>query len=80
MTTINEQQKIQKEFQSRMDQNELLNCMRCGFCLPTCPTYIESGYQESHSPRGRIALMKAVVDGLIEPDEDFEKSLNMCLG
>ncbi len=80
MTTIQEQQKIQKEFQSRMDQNELLNCMRCGFCLPTCPTYIESGYQESHSPRGRIALMKAVVDGLIEPDEDFEKSLNMCLG
>lgn len=80
MTTIQEQQKIQQEFQSRMDQNELLNCMRCGFCLPTCPTYIESGYQESHSPRGRIALMKAVVDGLIEPDEDFEKSLNMCLG
>ncbi|MDR4886864.1 (Fe-S)-binding protein [Fredinandcohnia sp. QZ13] len=80
MTTIHEQQKIKEEFQSRMDQNELLNCMRCGFCLPTCPTYIESGYQESHSPRGRIALMKAVVDGLIEPDEDFEKSLNMCLG
>ena len=54
--------------------------MRCGFCLPTCPTYIESGFQESHSPRGRIALMKAVADELIEPDEDFERSLNMCLG
>ncbi|MFT4412299.1 (Fe-S)-binding protein [Fredinandcohnia humi] len=80
MTTVKEQHQIQAEFKSRMDENELLNCMRCGFCLPTCPTYIESGFQESHSPRGRIALMKAVVDGLIEPDEDFERSLNMCLG
>ncbi|WP_077617430.1 (Fe-S)-binding protein [Bacillus sinesaloumensis] len=80
MTTMQEQQNIKEEFQSRMDQDELLNCMRCGFCLPTCPTYIESGYQEAHSPRGRIALMKAVVDGLIEPDEDFERSVNMCLG
>ena len=50
------------------------------FCLPTCPTYIQSGYKESHSPRGRIALMKAVVDGLIEPDEDVEHTLNVCLG
>ena len=50
------------------------------FCLPTCPTYIQSGYKESHSPRGRIALMKAVVDGLIEPDEDVENTLNVCLG
>ncbi|TKC18437.1 (Fe-S)-binding protein [Robertmurraya kyonggiensis] len=80
MTTVQEQQTIQNVFQDRMDQDELLNCMRCGFCLPSCPTYITSGYKESHSPRGRIALMKAVVDGLIEPDEDFEQSLNQCLG
>lgn len=80
MTTVQEQQTIQAEFKNRMNEDELLNCMRCGFCLPTCPTYIESGFKESHSPRGRIALMKAVVDGLIEPDEDFEKSLNQCLG
>ncbi|WP_100401840.1 (Fe-S)-binding protein [Bacillus sp. FJAT-42315] len=80
MTTLKEQQQIQVEFQSRMNEDELLNCMRCGFCLPSCPTYIESGYKESHSPRGRIALMKAVVDGLIEPDEDVERSLELCLG
>lgn len=80
MTTTQEQQRIQTQFQERMNEDELLNCMRCGFCLPTCPTYIESGYQETHSPRGRIALMKAVVDGLIEPDEDFERSLELCLG
>ncbi|PLR76097.1 glycolate oxidase [Bacillus sp. V3-13] len=80
MTTRTEQEAIQQQFRQRMDEDELLNCMRCGFCLPSCPTYIESGYKESHSPRGRIALMKAVVDGLIEPDEDVERSLDMCLG
>lgn len=80
MTTVKEKQTIQEQFKARMNEDELLNCMRCGFCLPTCPTYIESGYKESHSPRGRIALMKAVVDGLIEPDEDFERTLELCLG
>jgi glycolate oxidase iron-sulfur subunit len=80
LTTIKERQQIQQEFKERMDQDELLNCMRCGFCLPSCPTYIESGFKESHSPRGRIALMKAVVDGVIEPDEDVERSLDLCLG
>jgi len=63
-----------------MDYDELLNCMRCGFCLPSCPTYIESGYDEAHSPRGRIAMMKAVVDGEIEPDEEVKRSLDLCLG
>ncbi|MBY8913226.1 (Fe-S)-binding protein [Bacillus sp. YC2] len=80
MTTAKEKKEIQEEFKNRMDESELLNCMRCGFCLPSCPTYIESGFQESHSPRGRIALMKAVADGQIEPDEDVERSLSLCLG
>ncbi|MCC5891156.1 MAG: (Fe-S)-binding protein [Exiguobacterium sp.] len=53
--------------------------MRCGFCLPTCPTYIHSK-DETASPRGRIAIMKGVVDGLIEPDAGVEKTLNECLG
>lgn len=80
MTTLKEQTVIQEEFEKRMDEDELLNCMRCGFCLPSCPTYVESGFKEAHSPRGRIALMKAVADGLIEPDEDVERSLDLCLG
>lgn len=80
MTTAEEKKRIGEQFQIRMDQGELMNCMRCGFCLPSCPTYIESGYQEAHSPRGRLALMKAVADGEMEPDEDVERSLDMCLG
>nr|WP_204543807.1 (Fe-S)-binding protein [Peribacillus deserti] len=63
-----------------MDEDELLNCMRCGFCLPACPTYITSGYDEAQSPRGRIALMKAVRDGMIEWDDDVDRSLGLCLG
>lgn len=80
MTTLKERNSIQEQFKERMDEDQLLNCMRCGFCLPSCPTYIESGFKESHSPRGRIALMKAVVDGLIEPNEDVERTLELCLG
>ncbi|BAC14788.1 glycolate oxidase iron-sulfur subunit [Oceanobacillus iheyensis HTE831] len=73
-------ERIQEDFQNRMDRDELENCMRCGFCLPVCPTYIQSGYDETQSPRGRIALMKGIVDGEIEPDEDIEQTLNECLG
>lgn len=80
MSTESKKQEMIIDWQKRMDQDEMLNCMRCGFCLPSCPTYEESGFQESQSPRGRIALMKGVADGIIEPDEKVEESLNQCLG
>ena len=38
------------------------SCVHCGFCLPTCPTYVNGG-EEPHSPRGRIFLMKDVLEG-----------------
>lgn len=80
MKDIEQSDPVTKDFQERLDYDELLNCMRCGFCLPSCPTYGETNQDEAASPRGRIALMKAVVDGQMEPDEDFEKQLNLCLG
>ncbi|WP_096201350.1 (Fe-S)-binding protein [Bacillus sp. FJAT-45350] len=82
MSNITDKTKEQTiaEFQKRMDYDELMNCMRCGFCLPSCPTYGETVQNEAASPRGRIALMKAVVDGKMEPDEDFERQLSLCLG
>lgn len=80
MMTASVKKKIQHEFKEKMDYDELLNCMRCGFCLPSCPTYIETGQQEKYSPRGRIALMKGITDGVIEPDDDIAHSLDLCLG
>lgn len=80
MMSTEEKERIQQSFKEKMDYNELMNCTRCGFCLPSCPTYIESGKKEINSPRGRIALMKGVVDGLIEPDEDVKRSIDLCLG
>lgn len=62
-----------------LNYDELTNCMRCGFCQPACPTFRETGY-EAASPRGRIALMKAVVDGIMEPDESFRSQMDLCIG
>jgi glycolate oxidase iron-sulfur subunit len=46
-----------------MDRRELINdCVHCGFCLPTCPTYVLWG-EEMDSPRGRIHLMKQLLEG-----------------
>lgn len=53
-------------------------CIKCGFCLPKCPTYRETGI-ESASPRGRIHLMKLVAKGRLQPDEISEQ-LDLCLG
>lgn len=62
-----------------MDYDELTNCIRCGFCLPACPTYRETGL-EAASPRGRIALMKAAVDGHMHAGVELRKQLDLCLG
>ncbi|WP_244527426.1 (Fe-S)-binding protein [Lihuaxuella thermophila] len=59
--------------------DEILNCMHCGFCLPACPTYRQTG-RESASPRGRIALMKGVAREQLPIDEEFENNMYLCLG
>ena len=47
------------------DEADLYKCVHCGFCLQACPTYLATGL-ETESPRGRIALMKAVNEERIE--------------
>lgn len=71
---------IRHSFVTHVDENRLMDCMRCGFCLPACPTYIHSDYDETQSPRGRIALMKAVRDGVVEWDGSIEEAFDLCLG
>ena len=54
-------------------------CVHCGFCLPTCPTYLLWG-EEMDSPRGRIYLMKAGVEGRAELTPTFVSHFDNCLG
>jgi glycolate oxidase iron-sulfur subunit len=62
-----------------LDYSILQQCMHCGMCLPTCPTY-DATKKERHSPRGRIALMRAVADGDLEVSGEFAAEMSYCLG
>src|SRR5437868_10269301 len=54
-------------------------CIHCGFCLPTCPTYAVLGV-EMDSPRGRIYQMQAVAEGRMEISPEFVDHMYCCLG
>ena len=62
-----------------LDYSVLQQCMHCGMCLPTCPTYVETK-RERNSPRGRIALMRAVADGELEVSAELSDEMYYCLG
>ncbi|HET9619832.1 MAG TPA: heterodisulfide reductase-related iron-sulfur binding cluster [Kofleriaceae bacterium] len=54
-------------------------CVHCGFCLPSCPTY-QSWGEEMDSPRGRIYLMKAVSEGKEPLTKQAVEHFDRCLG
>ena len=54
-------------------------CVHCGFCLPTCPTYV-LWREEMDSPRGRIHLMDARLDGTIALNATVTEHFDRCLG
>src|SRR5271170_7397997 len=62
-----------------MDYSVIQQCMHCGLCLPTCPTY-DATKLERNSPRGRIALMRAIADGRLEATRTFADEMYFCLG
>ena len=58
--------------------DELSTCIDCGLCLPACPTFRLTG-DESASPRGRIAAIRAVDSGLSPIDTRFGEIMDLCL-
>ncbi|HLF72280.1 MAG TPA: heterodisulfide reductase-related iron-sulfur binding cluster [Dehalococcoidia bacterium] len=59
-------------------EEDLARCVHCGFCLQACPTYVVLGL-ETESPRGRIALARAVSEKRIEPTPQVIAHFDLCL-
>lgn len=58
----------------------IMTCVHCGFCLQACPTYLATG-DENDSPRGRILLMRSVVEGELGIDDpSVATHIDRCLG
>jgi len=63
----------------QLDYAILQQCMHCGMCLPTCPTYTTTK-RERNSPRGRISLMRTIADGELGITRGFADEMSYCLG
>ncbi len=62
------------------DLHELTtHCIRCGFCLESCPTYKVTG-METESPRGRIYLVRSAIEGKLSWQDDVRPHIDLCLG
>src|SRR5207253_10205386 len=61
-----------------IDYELFMDCVHCGLCLGSCPTFVETG-NEADSPRGRIYLWRAVADGRPELDETVRRHPDPCL-
>lgn len=59
-------------------RQEADRCVKCGLCLPHCPTYALDR-EEAESPRGRIALLHALASGQAEADSDIRRAIDHCL-
>ena len=81
MATAEQDIKAHGALASMLEANtdKLLTCVHCGLCLPACPTYRELG-NENDSPRGRIYLMRGVVEGRLDLGDAFITHIDLCLG
>ncbi|GEN54521.1 (Fe-S)-binding protein [Halobacillus faecis] len=66
------------ELQQKLSYDKTFDCVQCGYCLPACPTY-ETMERETHSPRGRINLVKMVAENKASIN-DLEDPIEKCLG
>jgi glycolate oxidase iron-sulfur subunit len=62
----------------RVDYRLYQDCVHCGLCTASCPTYVET-CNENDSPRGRIYLMRAVADGRLALSPEVRNHLGLCL-
>ena len=60
------------------EYGNMLSCVRCGQCLTSCPTYVLSG-REAEGPRGRVALARAVHDGVLPLTAELLQHESNCL-
>ncbi|SDD03430.1 glycolate oxidase iron-sulfur subunit [Melghirimyces thermohalophilus] len=67
-----------RQLQEKINYEKTFDCVHCGYCLPACPTY-ESMQKETHSPRGRINLVKQFAEGKIDI-EALQEPIDKCLG
>ena len=77
-STTTEDQPLSATPGSGIDYELFLDCVHCGLCTASCPTYVELG-NENDSPRGRIYLMRAVTDRRLELTDDVRRHLELCL-
>ena len=62
-----------------IDRKLVADCVHCGFCLPTCPTW-NLWREEMDTPRGRIYLMEGLADGTIRLNRTVVEHFDRCLG
>ena len=62
-----------------LDDHLLSDCVHCGLCLETCPTFVETGL-EAESPRGRLTLIQGLATGRWHPQDTVLEHLDLCLG
>jgi glycolate oxidase iron-sulfur subunit len=70
---------VQAQLKIGPDPELIADCVHCGFCLPSCPTY-SLWHEEMDSPRGRIHLMAALEDGSLELTDVVVEHFDRCLG
>jgi len=68
-----------KDLQRKLAYDDTFSCVQCGYCLPVCPTYETMG-TETHSPRGRINLVKMTAEGKLTDWSLLADSIDRCLG
>jgi glycolate oxidase iron-sulfur subunit len=69
---------VPRQTAAGIDYELFMDCVHCGLCLGSCPTYVETG-DENDGPRGRIYLWRAVNDGRLTPTPEVHRHLELCL-